>query len=454
MKKQLSIICITLVGLTGYAQDKNFDLSKYKFPDYKRHELEFNFNSVGSNDSQTSNATYLDNYGNALTSNKLTHSGFQGNSTIGYKYDFLTRKRIDYLYFNLAGSYYSWKVNEYGNTYKHNDPSFSFNLNGFKRYYKNEDKLFFEGLVDLSYNYDKSKNTYSNKTAQDYTDSQKYLNISAGLGIGYGRKEKVSDLWQAYYILAKLKCKNSLERDLTNDDIFEFATLASKLKNKRFFDYRLKAIAELQALDSLLHKQGLIKNPDIAYFTTLNDYWEYGSFPNRESGNVIKLWVTPKYSKVYWISGNSSSMTSDKSSLISNLSFSHSKQLNLFWERNFDVLIWDEIVMNRSGIYFDTYRNNTFSYKASYGYSFFPNSRTSISGNLAVTGIDMSLPDNSNSNIVKWHNSIQANFSAVYYISPQFQLTGNAGFAYYKDYFVYDKKTTFSYNLGLRYAIF
>lgn len=453
MKKQLTIICLGLLATMGYAQDKSFDLSKYKFPDYKRHELEFNFNSNGGNDSRTNSTTHFDENGNVLTSDKLTYSGFQGNSTIGYGYNFLSRKRIDYLYSNFSGGFNHRKDSNYGDITKLNSPSLNYNLSGYRRYYQREDKLFFEGMTNLSYHYDKSKSTYSNPARDDYSYGQKYFSFSGGLGIGYGRKEKVSDLWQAYYILAKLKGQNSLERELTNNDIFEFATLASKLKNKRFFDYRLKAIAELQVLDSLLHKQGLIENTDIAYFTTLNDYWSYGSFPNRESGNVIKLWITPDYAKVSFNS-NSESLTSDKSSLISNLSFSHSKQLNLFWERNFDVLIWDEVLLNRSGNYFDAYRNNTFSYKASYGYSFFPNSRTSISGNLAVTGIDIYMPDNAYSGIIKWHNSIQANLSAVYYISPQLQITGHAGFEYYKDYFVYDERTAFSYNLGLRYAIF
>lgn len=454
MKKQLTIIFFSLLAAVGYAQDKNFDLSKYKFPDYKRHELEFNFRSNGASTRQDDHSTHVDQYGNAYPNGKASYSSFDANSTIGYKYDYMTRKRIAQLNSDFSGAYNFWKYDSFGQIDERKNPAVTFNLNGFSRYYQKEDKLFFEGLANFSYNYDKTEGTYDYSTSLPHTYSQKYLNLSGGLGIGYGRKEKVSDLWQAYYILAKLKGQNSLDRELNNNDIFEFATLASKLKNKRFFDYRLRKIAELQALDSLLHNQGLVKSTDMAYFTTLNDYWSYGSFPNRESGNVIKFWVTPKYTKAYRSTGNSSSMTSDKSSLISNLSFSHSKQLNLFWERNFDVLIWDEVLLDRSGNYFDVYRDNTFSYKASYGYSFFPNSRTSVSGNLAVTGIDMYLPDNANSSIIKWHNSIQANLSAVYFISPQLQITGNAGFAYYKDYFVYDKKTAFSYNLGLRYAIF
>jgi hypothetical protein len=452
MKKQLAFLFFSLLNVLGFAQDKSFDLSKYKFPDYKRHELEFKFMSYGYGDKQIDHSVHSDVNGNPLSSSETSYFATNCSSNIGYQYDYLTRKRVDYLFSNFSGGYYYTKNNSYGDITRQYSPSVNFNINGSRRYYQNENKLFFEGLADLSYNYNKSKTTYSDLD-NDYIYSQNYLDMSAGLGIGYGRKEKVSDLWQAYYILSKLKGQNSLDRDLNNNDIYEFATLASKLKNKRFFDYRLRSIAELQALDSLMHKQGLVKNTDIAYFTTLNDYWSYGSFPDRESGNVVRFWITPEYTKKYSNSSSSGSQASEKSSVISNLSFSHSKQLNLLWERNFYVLLWDEVILDRSGNYFDAYRKNTFSYKASYGYSFFPDSRTSISGNIAITGITVD-GSGTYSEIVKWQNSVQANFSAVYYISPRLQLTGNAGFAYYKDYFVYDKKTTFNYNLGLRYAIF
>lgn len=453
MKKQLAFLFFSLLTVLGFAQDKNFDLSKYKFPDYKRHELEFNFSSSGINNKQTDHSTHFDQAGNETSGDEITYAQLQADSRIGYRYDYLSRKRIDFLQSDISGMFNYFKRNEFGSISKESEPRFSLDLNGFRRYYKNEGELFFEGMADLTYNSDRTKSTDSYPVSQTYENSQKYLDFSAGLGIGYGRKEKVSDLWQAYYILSKLKGQNSLDRDLNNNDIYEFATLASKLKNKRFFDYRLRSIAELQALDSLMHKQGLVKNTDIAYFTTLNDYWSYGSFPDRESGNVVRFWITPEYTKKYSNSSSSGSQASEKSSVISNLSFSHSKQLNLLWERNFYVLLWDEVILDRSGNYFDAYRKNTFSYKASYGYSFFPNSRTSISGNIAITGITVD-GSGAYSEIVKWQNSVQANFSAVYYISPRLQLTGNAGFAYYKDYFVYDKKTTFNYNLGLRYAIF
>ncbi|MDO9040623.1 MAG: hypothetical protein Q7U65_04585, partial [Bacteroidota bacterium] len=47
MRTTLTLFCILIASLPGLSQNKNFDLSKYKFPDYKRHELELNLNSSG-----------------------------------------------------------------------------------------------------------------------------------------------------------------------------------------------------------------------------------------------------------------------------------------------------------------------------------------------------------------------------------------------------------------------
>ena len=69
--------------------------------------------------------------------------------------------------------------------------------------YIKEDKLFLEGLTNLSYWFDESKSTFVNE--EDRKSNQNYFNISVGFGAGTGRMEKVSDLWQTYYILEKLK---------------------------------------------------------------------------------------------------------------------------------------------------------------------------------------------------------------------------------------------------------
>jgi hypothetical protein len=278
MKQTIVTLCILGASLLVYAQDKNFDLSKYKFPDYKRHELNFNFNSNGSNYKNSYDKPSNNGIGN-IVRNVNSYYSSHSNFSLGYQYDYLTRSRIDQVHASLSGQYDFTKVHSSTENTKQMNPNLSLNFGGSRRYYLTEDKLFLELAPDLGYNISEIKRTTGGIV--DTNNKSNSFNALIDLGVGMGRMEKVSDLWQAYYILEKLKKQKSLVRELNEKDIFEFASFASKLKNKRFFDARLRKIAELQAIDSLLHKQGLIEGSDISYFTTLNDYWSFAYFRDR-----------------------------------------------------------------------------------------------------------------------------------------------------------------------------
>lgn len=260
MKTTLLMLCILGTTLAGNAQDKNFDLSKYKFPDYKRHQLELNFNSSGNkHKSSQDDPTIAGN-------DYITKSQVNSNSTfsLNYEFNYLTRKRIDFLYSSFSGQFDYAKQKNSGVQTKQISPNIDFEIKGSRRYYpKGDNKFFLEVAPDLRYNFDQSKQTTGENI--DENTRSNTLDFLVDMGLGLGRMENVSDLWQAYYILVKLKQQESLSRELTENDIFEFASFTSKLKNKRFFDARLRKIAELQALDSLLHRKGLIENSDVAY---------------------------------------------------------------------------------------------------------------------------------------------------------------------------------------------
>ncbi len=448
MKTRLAILYFLGTSIAGFSQDKSFDLSKYKFPDYKRHELELNLNSYGGSSRRTQEMTSENGDTSFVRANSYSNSSFDLN----YQFNHLTRKRVDYLSSKFSGTY-DYSMNKgYGSTSKSYRPEINWYLDGSRRNYLNEDKFFLEGLTNLYYSFGKSKNTYTNM--DDTKNIGNNLNVSVGFGAGMGRMEKVSDLWQTYYILEKLKAQNSIAREMEEKDIYEVATFVSKLKNKRFFDARLRKIAELTALDSVLHKQGLIDNTDIAYFTTLNDYWSYGNFPDRESGREIKLWISPEYAINSQKQNEADAVFSDKTSFISSLSFNCAKQLNLYWERKLNVLVSNETLIDTSGAYYSNYPANLIYTGASIGYGYFPDSRTSITGYLGYYGQNSVILNSSNETPNDWINSVYFNLTAYYFISPQLQITGNLMMKYSDK--TYNEKNPFfmSYNLGLRYAIF
>jgi len=451
MRTTLTLFCILGATLIGFSQDKSFDLSKYKFPDYKRHELELNFNSSGVSDKHSYDEP--SNLGNGdFVRNDYSVYYFKSNFRVKYKYDYLSRTRIDNLYSSLSGQYDFTKVSEPIKITKQIDPNFNWNFGGFRRYYLNEDKFFLEAGSDFGYTISESKKTIAGNV--DTNNKSNSFNALINLGVGIGRMEKVSDLWQAYYILEKLKGQNSLARELEEKDIFEFASFASKLKNKRFFDFRLQKIAELQALDSLLHKQGLINETDIMYFTTLNDYWSFAYFQDRESGKVLKFWLSPEYSRYYQKSLGTSSQISTYTNLVSNLTFNCNKQLNLFWERHFNVLLSNETLIDKTSSNSGNYPENLFTSNIGLGYGYFPNTRTSISGSLGYQGYEIRYQQTMDDQVKQWLNTIYLGLDGHYFVSPQIQINASIRFSYYDKIYNSINPTQTSYNLGIQYAIF
>ena len=450
MKQSLTMFCILAATWVGIAQDKNFDLSKYKFPDYKRHELELNFNSNGNSDRYY--AVHPSSSNLARTKLDRSNSSFNSRINIGYQFENFTRKQIDQITSGLNGYYRYHKSKNLDEYTKESQPQIGGFFQASRRNYLTEDKVFIEGLTYLDFNISKSKSTYDSSTNTDISTSN-YLTLSAGLGVGTGRIERVNDLWQGYYILEKLKQQNSLSRDLQEQDIFEFSRFISVLKNKRFFDARLRKIAELQSLDSIMHTQNLIDYSDISYFTTLNDYWSYGSFWERKSGKELKFQLLPEFTSEYYKSSNSASYSPTKANLISKVLFDCSKQLNLSWERNVHIDVINTTLIAKNGDESENYPGNLISTHASFGYGFFPDSRTRLGFTGMYSGNEY--PDYEGESMTKyWMNNFTLNFAANYFISPQLQITGNFngnyGFSGHNSW----RNHNINYNLGLRYAIF
>src|ERR1035437_1200923 len=104
MKRSLLMLCILGTSLVVSSQDKSFDISNYKFPDYKLHSLEFNFNSDGDSYSRSTDTPSSTGDGSTLKENYLD-SRFNSAINLGLGYDNFTRKRIDHIYSTLSGTY-------------------------------------------------------------------------------------------------------------------------------------------------------------------------------------------------------------------------------------------------------------------------------------------------------------------------------------------------------------
>ena len=445
MKNYLLISLIFISTISAFGQDKNFDLSKYKLPDIKRHQLDFSISSDGSRSSSKTTKTV----NSEMEEKNSVYSRNDSQANLSYSYLYNTRKQIFEISSYLSPNFYHRKSTEGSNTILTSNPDLNFNAWGAFSLYKNGSKLFLHVQPYLHSYFDSDLRKINNQIDRKIKANSGKAEVSFGLGIG--RIEPVSDFWQSYYILEKLKTHNLLSRELKGDDIYEFATLVSKLKNKRFFDFRERKIAELTALDSFLHKQKLVQNTDVACFTTISDYWNFAEIKYRQSGSELKVLLRPGYEF-----GSRKELDIEKSkthstSLSSIISYYNHKTINLHWDRGGAINSSEKIIIDGTNEELPT---NYFSISAGMGYDYLPNFRTSISSRLHYEGSELVLYGNDMPS-KHWVNSLNLNIDVKYYVSPQFQVSASVNSSFRDKSSTTTKNVFYTYySLGLNYAIF
>jgi len=295
--KKMNLIALLLAILvlfsvkTSVAQNTTFKLSDYKNPDYFYQMLDLNF--VLNNSLSGNKNTVVYNY----SGKSFSFSSQAGGTYTRYinslkaQGDLSINLNAGVGSNNNNGSYNSdsYKTEVKGNSFGHNE---SLNLAGLHRFY-NQKQNFIEvnGSLSLSNMYNNSSDQrFETDTASSLreNESKDFENsISGSFLIGKGRIEQVQDARMALYLLDDLFVLNREKRSVSDEDVNDLAQLITRLKYKRFFDYRLRNIAEITAIDSFMQKKGIVNTADAVYFTSLNDNWAYANNPVRYSGHRL-----------------------------------------------------------------------------------------------------------------------------------------------------------------------
>jgi len=178
------------------------------------------------------------------------------------------------------------------------------NLAGLHRFY-NQKQNFIEvnGSLSISNYYSSNdEKRYALDTANYNQESERKdfgNSIAGSFLIGKGRIEQVQDAQMAMYLLDDLYKLNREKRATSDQDVNNLAQLITRLKYKRFFDYRLRKIAEITAIDSLMQLYGIISSADAAYFTSLNDNWNYANNPRRDNGHRLYTGLEANFGYTY-----------------------------------------------------------------------------------------------------------------------------------------------------------
>jgi hypothetical protein len=330
--------------------------------------------------------------------------------------------------------------------------TFDFRISSSNRFY-NESKWYFEVNPFAAIN-GGGVRSIEKRSWDGYYEKSDDKNSDFGVGAGseirygYGRVEPVEDMRQLVYILNDLKKAGRLKRDLTQEETILLAEKLSILKNRRFLDSRLRLIEEMAEIEKVMTEMDLIVENDALFFSTINDYWTMAANPMRSSGSRLSLGVKPQinYSK----DGNSNK-TSDNSHTISSstsetrnrvfnslisASYEKFKPINLYWQQDYNLGIsvyYANINTN------NVFENNETSYnyllsqlEGIYSLKYFPNSRTSYSGNaiMRLKRIVNSYMPSSDADFLQNEIESYVYLSAVRYFSPQLSLSGSLGIDY------------------------
>jgi hypothetical protein len=448
---------VMLANFPGFAQE-SFKLSDYKNPDYTYRALDFEFNLDGHN------SLHKEIFNNDL-SNSRAHTWF--NASLNPTYN-ARKNTARYQGFQTARLGIAPRWSHYRKTdespvfqeykTKGGGSSFDFSAQSTNRFY-NQKQQFVELGFNLQSEFGFGK-TKKESLPTSYPFNYKTISLgslfSIGIpvAVGMGRIEEVQDARLAVYILEDLEKSGDLTRTPDADEILELAHFITSIKNKRYFDQRLRHISEITAVDSLLDAMGLKAKSGASYYTLLNDNWSHSAGPVRSSGSRLSFGFSPSFrfqpSKhmAYFNDSiaNQSQLSDYKNELretrtITGLQlyaqYALEKPINLYWQNSTffsaGYSIWKEEDKTKSIANEVVIKDETIEVtdgrlyiSASNTVGYYPNSRTSIRLNARASYFHnfFDYPEDDNEAYSFSPSSISAGISALadYYVSPRMRI--------------------------------
>lgn len=500
VKAMILLSLATGLTLSKTNAQEQFRLSDYVNPEYRWQKLDVNLGLGGHSDfskhetedtitTKNGVGSFFGDFGATYyhTKNSLNYQGYQSFSATGN--------------FGFSRDNSNYEPDEIENKGKKNHQDINFGAYTENRFYFKK-KRFLEANLDM---YGRLNN-YRNQNSSSQEDLPYHyerkaalysLHFSVPLLAGIGRIEEVQDARLAVYILDDLFKSGDLKRSPDNEEILAFAHFITETKNQRYFDSRLRKIADITAIDSFLTVLDLKARSGASYYTLLNDNWDNAMGPVRKSGSRFSIGVIPGYG-IYHLESEDlyrdtisdpviTDQYSDKEwahNTTANLDlvagYTWEKPANLYWQHRFSTeLIYGLADQNNNSKQYDLdtltteydFRSNYKSIRLDIEYEigYYPNSRTSI--NLKVNSSlnqgwtyesvndEPELEDDS----FRIDNGVY--LSCYYYISPQlrFILSYNCNYDFYlseieqsADVFSDTKSNNFSNSISatIRYSIF
>jgi hypothetical protein len=453
-----TLAIVFLVSFHSFSQEQ-FKLSDYKNPEYRWQKLDLGFVLNGINyfdkldfengitekriNSQFSNHLSADYYS---SKNSASYQGFQDihfSSGLG-------TNRMEYENLDFTDE---------GYTQKSRGVNLGLDATTINRFY-NKKKMFIEADLNILTMY--RRNVTENSADQEslpyyYKSDNTQYELGAGIPllVGIGRIEEVQDARLAVYILEDLVSSGDIKRTPTNEEILAFSEFITQTKNKRYFDARLRKIAEITAIDSFLTVRGLKAESDASYYTLINDNWDFASGPVRSTGSRFSVGISPSMDFSFDENENIIRDTLNSAAVIENYSniykakydtwkmdfvtgYIWEKPANLYWQHTISANLLYSLYYQTFNM--KNYNHDTLTYETEskidspnlglnvgYKIGYYPNSRTQVT--LDINSMYQQFWGNQVTNEVNEidignihvENDIQ--LYCYYYLSPQLRLS-------------------------------
>ncbi|MEM6806530.1 MAG: hypothetical protein AAF696_34340 [Bacteroidota bacterium] len=430
---------ILLLRLNLAAQVPVFDLSKYARPTLNRQSLDLGLHLTGgqydvlgstratSNLGGDFNLAYL-SFHNSPEAQKSSSIYLELSPYRNTNSSDLSKAKVNRLNGRLA-------INSTKLKYAKKNTFIGYQLN--LQYRNNSINQY---LLDLSLN---------TPQISDDRDSDHQLTLDLPLTVGKGRIEQVEDARHGLFILQALEKRQYLAREIREEDILDFAAHISELKNRRYFDFRLQKIWELEQLHDFLRKRGIIEAENIGYFAMVQDIWSFGNQAIRRVGSRIRLGVNPhlqlgrdrNLQKDFLFNGGRDTVERDRIRDSYNfrpgfyMDFFHEKSLSESWQERFQILT--EVGISRRSITRKSIFNGNESRENSqawddtpfirayayYTLAFYPNTRSYFEGSFGSSYYHSKSERGFNTLLNYSSLATSLRLNAYYYLSPQTRLT-------------------------------
>jgi len=362
------------------------------------------------------------------------YSNFYGDITVNYGWYVNNENWQREMYLNVSVEpYFSSNKSNETNEFRNGNLSTSVSSRSINRRYFAK-KRFLE--IDLSINEAFSNSnsfTKNNISTSESWSNDNTLRIFIPVKIGIGRLEEVQDAAKAIYIFDALGKENSTSLEKNNADVVKFAEQIAKLRNERFFDYRLQQIREIEVLDSFLQVSNFVLKTDSRYFTTLNDFWLYGNHTVRKSGSRFAFALFPGYKNYYSLTSSKYKQNRHIFTLNSGFEYNYEKPINLYWQNSLSVVAYGGVSNGKiieSTVMQIESKSLVPSMQVGYSqiFAYYPNTRSSFSFNYGGYYLQLINQANVGTQTISVGGKSIYTFSEVsafYYFSPKLRVNAS-----------------------------